>query len=303
MVKILKTIKKSPVCLINGIAADFLSIDDRSIHYGDGLFETILCNHRRLYYWSQHFNRLRDSAGRLNIDCPDEQSLLDDVRVLLADTAESCVIKIILSRGSSGRGYRYDKDISANRIVMRSAVEHFHSSLLSKQLLSGDLFLCQQQVSINRNLAGIKHLNRLENVMARNELNVKAKAGTSTRAQQFADGLMLNDYLHVIEGTMSNLFAVKDGILLTPDLSVSGICGVMRQHILALSAELRIETVIKDITLDELKNMDEIFICNSVIGIKSIDKFEGVNLHKPGISNRIFNAILDHREVDFRTLC
>ena len=299
MVNTLKTIKKSPVCLINGIAADFLSIDDRSIHYGDGLFETVLCDDRRIYYWSQHFSRLKESADRLNIDCPDEQTLLDDIRMLLADTAESCVIKIILSRGSSGRGYLYEKGISANRVVMRSAVDRLHSSLLSKKLLSGDLFLCQQQVSINRNLAGIKHLNRLENVMARNELNIKTKG----RAQPFADGLMLNDNGHVIEGTMSNLFAVKDGVLLTPDLSVSGICGIMRQRILALAAELHIETIIKDITLDELKNMDELFICNSVIGIKSIDNFESVNLDKPGISSVVFNAILEHRETGFRILC
>ena len=98
---------KIPVnSLINGIASDYLTINDRSIHYGDGLFETILCNNNKLYYWSQHFQRLQTSAEKLKIACPQEQLLLDDIAKLLdknesgSNSEAACAIKIIVSRGA-----------------------------------------------------------------------------------------------------------------------------------------------------------------------------------------------------------
>ncbi len=222
--------------MINGIASDYLTINDRSIHYGDGLFETILCNNNKLYYWSQHFQRLQTSAEKLKIACPQEQLLLDDIAKLLdknksgSNSEAACAIKIIVSRGAGERGYQFSKNTTASRIVLLSAVEAAHSSLLSNQLLSGELFICKQQVSINENLAGIKHLNRLENVLARNEWNDKAK-------KNIIDGLMLNANQHVIEGTMSNLFAIKDKQLFTPDLGLSGVNGIMREIIIDLASK------------------------------------------------------------------
>ena len=101
--------------------------------------------------------------------------------------------------------------------------------LLPVKLLSGDLCFCEQQVSINENLAGLKHLNRLENVMARNEW------GHRSTESNIIDGLMLNANQYVIEGCMSNLFAVRNNELLTPDLSVSGVKGIMREVIIDLA--------------------------------------------------------------------
>jgi len=281
--------------MINGITSDYLTINDRSIHYGDGLFETILCHNNKLYYWPQHFQRLQTSAEQLKIVCPQEQLLLDDIAKLLdknesgSNSEAACAIKIIISRGAGERGYQFSKNTAASRIVLLSAVEAGHSSLLSNQLLSGELFICKQQVSINENLAGIKHLNRLENVLARNEWNDKAK-------NNVIDGLMLNANQHVIEGTMSNLFAIKDKQLFTPCLSLSGINGIMRGVIIELTDKSNIKTSSINLTLDDLSSMDELFISNSLIAMKAVTKLGDSVYKDQAVTNMIFTELLNDKE-------
>jgi len=275
--------------LINGVMSDYLNVNDRSIHYGDGLFETILCHNNKLYYWSQHFLRLQTSAEKLKIACPQEQVLLEDIAKLLKKKSEknkskdesACAIKIILSRGAGERGYKFSKEISANRFVSLSGLAIEYSSLLSKKLYSGKLFLCEQQVSINKNLAGLKHLNRLENVLARNEWH-----------SDHIDGLMLDANQHVIEGTMSNLFAIKDNRLFTPDLGLSGVRGIMRDAIMRSAHKNNIETVVSTITLDALYDMDECFISNSLIGMKSVTNLGEATYNTQGVTNVIFKDLL-----------
>ncbi len=275
--------------LINGIATDYLNINDRSIHYGDGLFETILCDSSKLYYWRQHFQRLQTSAQRLKMACPPEQVLLDDIDKLLDSNrhgpASVCAIKIIVSRGVGERGYKFSKNAATNRFVLLSALETDYSSLLSEELLSGELYLCEQQVSINKNLAGLKHLNRLENVMARNEWS-----------SDHIDGLMLNANQHVIEGTMSNLFSVKENQLYTPDLTLSGVSGIMREIIIDLAGKINIKTTVKNMTIDDLSAMDELFISNSLAGIRSVNKLCDRLYEKQDITNRIFGELLKTKE-------
>ena len=175
---------------------------------------------------------------------------------------------------------------------MISELAQDYSSLLSRQLLSGDLFLCQQQASINKSTAGLKHLNRLENVLARNEWADEA----------FIDGLMLNHNSHVIEATMSNLFAIEDHRLMTPDLSLSGVNGIMRRVILNIADELNIKTVVEDIPLENIMNADELFISNSLIGIKSIDTFNDKTFGEPSVTKNIFDELISSVENNAKKL-
>jgi len=275
--------------LINGLPADYLNINDRSIHYGDGLFETILCCNNHLYFWQQHFQRLQFSAKKLKLACPDEKLLLKDIRELLEKNENSAnnnyVVKIIISRGNSERGYHFANKSEQTRIVILSAIETNYSSILSRELLSGDLYICEQQVSINKNLAGLKHLNRLENVLARNEWNTG-----------YIDGLMLNNNQHVIEGTMSNLFAVKNNQLYTPDLELSGVNGIMREIIIDLASKSNINTSVVDLTINDLSTMNELFISNSLIGIKSINKLCDWTYSKHNVTKNIFSELLKTKE-------
>jgi 4-amino-4-deoxychorismate lyase len=299
--------------LINGIKADYLNVNDRSIHYGDGLFETILCSDNKLYYWQQHFNRLQQSAEKLQFPCVDfqalEQQLLDDVSLLLAASNKSdhkktidhnnFSIKIILTRGIGERGYQYKKNSRLNRLVFLSEIDKDYSTLLSGKMSAGELLICKQQASINESLAGLKHLNRLENVLARNEwggLVDNNRADNNKTSKNIIDGLMLNANGFVIEGSMSNLFAVKDKQLFTPDISQSGIKGVIREVVIDIAQAQNIKLSIKNITLEELKDMDEIFISNSLIGIKSVNKLDGVLFETHDLTNKIFDDLIETKD-------
>lgn len=285
--------KSSNTILINGIAADYLHVNNRAIHYGDGLFETILCDNKQLLFWPQHYQRLQSSSARLKINCPDEYLLLADIKTLVDNTEQALdskyVIKIIISRGVSERGYHFDKNSKETRIVMLSALDSDYSSLTSGRLLAGELYLCEQQVSINKNLAGIKHLNRLDNILARNEWENSA---TTT----IIDGLMLNANAHVIEGTMSNLFAVKGKQLITPNLEYSGVNGVMRDVIIDIAKQNAIDVSISDMTLEKLLSMDECFISNSLIGIKAVDRIDGTTYQSDKLTKLIFEQLLKTKD-------
>jgi 4-amino-4-deoxychorismate lyase len=280
--------------MINGIAADYLNVNDRAIHYGDGIFETILCSNNSLFFWQQHYQRLKKSAEKLKLNCPDEKILLDDIVRLLGENQLSkknvYSVKIILTRGMAERGYRFvpnrhTKTCDVNRLVLLSEIQASYSSLVSGKLFSGELCQCKQQASINEDLAGLKHLNRMENVLARNEWN-----------DEYLDGLMINANKHVIEGSMSNLFAVKNNQLFTPDLSQSGVKGVMREVIMLLAEKNNIQLSIINISIDELSLMDELFITNSLIGMKSVNKLGDTSYTETTVTNTIFNNLINIKE-------
>lgn len=276
--------------MINGVVTDYLNINDRAIHYGDGLFETVLCSNRQLYYWPQHYQRLSASCEKIKIGRPDEWLLLDDIKNLLLNNADSAVknfaIKIIVTRGAGKRGYQADPSARPNRLVLLSEIDGGYSSILSGRLLSGSLYLCEQQVAINQGLAGMKHLNRLENVLARNEWQ-----GEACEAD-IIDGLMRNANNFVIEGTMSNLFAVKNKQLFTPDLTQSGVKGVMRDEIINIAKHGGVKISVANLVVDELLDMDELFVTNSLIGMKSINRFVDREFTKNEITKSIFEKLL-----------
>lgn len=280
--------KPNNMVLINGIPAEFLNINDRAIHYGDGLFETILYQNGKLLYWKQHYQRLQSSADKLKMVCPDELLLLNDIENILNDTAANTIlaIKIIISRGAGERGYQFKAGNSLTRIVMASAIDTDYSSLTATRLLSGNLFICEQQVSINEGLAGIKHLNRLENVLARNEWQ------TNATNNKIIDGLMLNANHHVIEATMSNLFVVKDGRLITPGLKQSGVSGIMRDVIIDVASKNKITTTVTDLTMEEVITMDECFISNSLIGMKVVNNIADHKFPSDSIAKLLFSNLL-----------
>ena len=227
---------------------------DRGLHYGDGLFETIACIDGKLQFWHEHLERMRSGALRLGIETAAIDHFENDVLSLLEkNNISHCVIKLVLTRGESDRGYRSASPQKTTRIVFISDLPQFSESYNTQGIKAR---FCQQPVSKNSALAGIKHLNRLDNVLARNEWR-----------DEYQEGLMLDESGHVVEGTMSNVFAVKNNQLLTPSLNSSGVDGIIRGQILAIARELDVETQILEIKKSDMESMDEIFVCNSLIGI------------------------------------
>ena len=169
--------------------------------------------------------------------------------------SENCVVKLILSRGESSRGYSFKDDIRPIRMVIVSELER------NKQDMKFNLDFCTSGFNSNPKLAGIKHCNRLEQVIAR--ANIKGD-----------DGIMLDENQNVISVTQGNIFCVQGNRLITPNLDKCGIEGTRRAVILKIVVDLGFDVIIKTLSVNELLQSDEIFISNSVQGVCSVSQIE-----------------------------
>lgn len=244
--------------LVNGhastLAAQQIATDDRGFNYGDGLFETMLCRAGAVRLLDAHLNRLRQDCGRLGIKCPDDTLLRTEIDTLCS-TAHECVIKLVLTRGSGGRGYRPAADTTTTRVL----------SLHSIPAASADdqvtVRWCDTRLGRNAALAGIKHLNRLEQVLAQREWDDPV----------IAESLMLDTEGEVVCGTMSNVFIVSEGVLVTPDLRFSGVRGVMRGEVLRVAREIGLPTSEEPLWPHDVASADEVFITSAVRGIRNVN--------------------------------
>ncbi len=239
--------------LINGEAKNTVSSMDRGLQFGDGLFETLAVVDGDIKYWSFHWQRLTLGCERLFLPVPDEEAIKKEIYSLLKKQTKQ-VIKLIYTRGESVRGYRFTQS-KPTRIILQSSWPEFDKKNTKEGI---ELYPCVTKLSHQPLLAGLKHLNRLENVLARNEWN----------DQKIAEGLLLDIKSYVIEGTMSNLFMVKNGILYTPGLTNCGVAGVTRQRIICQEKNVNV----CNISMDRLVEADEVFMCNSLIGIWPVNK-------------------------------
>lgn len=237
--------------LVNGWPAQSLDTADRGLAYGDGVFRTMLVREGRVLNWARHYRLLVRDCGMLAIAPPAEALVLEEIRRL---APASATVKVIVTRGSSGRGYAYAEDIQPSRIVVAYpsiavAPEAAEAGIAARRC---DLVLAEQP-----RLAGVKSLNRLENVLARAEW----------RDPAVREGFIADAAGRVIEGTMSNVFVVKAGAVATPDLSRCGVIGAQRERVRDLLAAEGVACAVRDIPFAELASADEIFVTNSVIGI------------------------------------
>lgn len=268
---------------INGISAEHISIMDRGLHYGDGLFETIACVEGKLQFWEDHIDRMSEGAKVLGIECPLGSVFLSDINTLLSDKRGRHVVKILLTRGQmggmGGRGYKYSATQQPSRIIIINEWPVHTDAPTS----GAHLCMCAHPISINANLSGIKHLNRLDNVLARNEWE-----------DEFHEGLMSDINGHIIEGTMSNVFGIKNECLYTPLLDHCGINGIIRKHIIDIAKNIDMPLHISNMSKDDLYSMDEIFITNSIIGLWPVSLINDKNI-KLGNSTNIFYNELQKR--------
>ena len=202
---------------VDGRAADRVASADRGLQYGDGLFETISCVGGRPRWLEWHLRRLRRGCERLGIGFQDFDALGSEI-ASRAEGQGRCILKLILTRGSaSRRGYRPAGDEAPTRILSR----HAWPAEATASVVDFPVGVCGVRLGINPHLAGLKHLNRLEQVLAQQSLQ-----GTSRE-----ETLMLSSAGHVIGGSMSNLFLADEAGLSTPLLQDCGVEGIMRELI------------------------------------------------------------------------
>lgn len=247
------------LALYNGTPAQALPLSNRASAYGDGLFETIKVDSGRAQFLAQHLQRLQRDCLRLDIAL-DLSALRAEIARLLSANG-SGILKITVARESALRGYFAAPHLPAAR-WLQFFPQQFSDDANARSGVA--VRVCRQQLAEQPVLAGMKHLNRLEQVLARSEWSDSA----------IAEGLMLDRSGRLIEGTMSNLFIVRDGVLLTPRLHRCGVAGVMREVILTQLAPTLIESTEADLLLADLDAADEVFLCNSVFGIWPVRKIE-----------------------------
>jgi 4-amino-4-deoxychorismate lyase len=240
--------------LVNGApvrdATCAISVEERGLTYGDGVFETMRLEANSVRFFDRHLARLRIGCDRLGIKAPEDPVLREDIAVLVRNQRDG-VVKLIVTRGAGGRGYRPVPALTPTRVAILYPPNN------NAAVNGVEVRWCTTRLARNRLLAGIKHLNRLEQVLAQNEW---------TEAH-IAEGLMLDTEGELICGTSTNVFIVSDGALVTPDLQFSGVRGVMREQVIKLALSEGVAVEERPLRPDDLLAASEAFLTNAVRGI------------------------------------
>lgn len=246
-----------------------ISIRDRALQYGDGVFETLRIVDGEIPMWKYHQQRLKNAQQILGLPLDEFFAQWPSfMSEQLANLKNACA-KLVISRGEGPRGYKIPPQTSLNwwltvtDLPVRETKNEFK------------LTLCRHALSRQPRLAGLKHLNRLDQVLARSEW---------TEQDDFDEGIMFNLDGDVIEGTMSNIFWLKSGQLFTPDLSQEGIDGCVRRWVIdqcaqnsnaATKSVTKSVIIEKDAKLDQLLTADAVFLTNSLMGIQTVSQIDG----------------------------
>jgi 4-amino-4-deoxychorismate lyase len=254
--------------LINGSFDATISPFDRGFAYGDGVFRTLVMRNGVPESWPLHYQKLVADCAAINIVCPSAELLMSDLQQLfLLD--EVAVAKIIITRGEGNRGYTPPPITAPMRVVSKSAMPEYPTERFSEGV---NLHVCETRLPLQPKLAGVKHLNRLENVLARMEWNDPA----------IADGILLDTNDNVIECTAANIFARFGDMLITPSLAQCGVAGVTRQRIIELAHTFSLKISVETFDLKKLFAADEVIICNSIYGAWQVRKIDDKTLKTHG---------------------
>jgi 4-amino-4-deoxychorismate lyase len=246
--------------LVNGSPSNVISIRNRGLLYGDGVFRTMRVANGQSQHWLLHYQKLHHDCTALGIVCPDFALLSAELENLLSSQTD-CAIKLIVTRGISTRGYAPFTQTTPTRIWDVAPLPDYPAEWATHGIKAR---LCQLRLSQQPRLAGIKHLNRLENVLAASEWS----------DAEIAEGLLMDADGNVIEGVRSNLFAVLNGTLTTPSLLGCGVAGIQRDRVNAWANTNNVPLEIRALSWDEVINADELFIVNSLIGVWPIRELE-----------------------------
>jgi 4-amino-4-deoxychorismate lyase len=259
--------------LINGAPCDTISVNDRGLLYGDGVFRTLRLCEGKILQWQRHYARLLKDCNSIRLPCPSESLLLGELKCLIQGNADG-ILKIIVTRGAAQRGYTPPHQADATRILSLSPTPVFPQTFSKAGVR---MHLCQLRLGHQPRLAGVKHLNRLENVLAAAEWD----------DPDIGEGLLLDESGYVIEGVRSNIFMVKQGDLITPHLSRCGVSGVQRERIGEWATQQGMAYKSIDVTLQDLLDADEVFLANSVIGVWPVREISGCQWHHHPVAKTI----------------
>lgn len=279
---------------VNGRPATTLASEDRGLLYGDGLFETIAIRQGQPCLWRAHLARLATGTARLGIPLPDPAQWRAEVAALLAAAGHPtrATLKLILTRGCGARGYAPPPAPCPTRLLLLYR-DGLHPPWPRAWEQAGvHLRYCRTRLGSNPALAGVKHLNRLEQVLARAEW---PKPEATAAADSIAEGLMLDHHGDLICGTMTNLFVIgADGSLCTPALTQAGVAGTVRDLVLRCAAELGLRVTCRRLQPTMLPTARGAFLTNALIGLWPVRRIANLNLDPqalpPALATRVRQA-------------
>lgn len=253
----------APRVLVDGLPGSAVSVSDRGVCYGDGLFETVRFVRGHAPLWARHMQRLEDSCMRLRMPAPASELLRRDAAIVTQDM-DDAVVRITVTRGAGPRGYAPPPSPSCTRVVAAFDAPTTAADVVERGIR---MRWCETRLAIQPLLAGMKHLNRLEQVMARGEWSDPS----------IAEGVMLDQDGRVISATAANLFAVIDGVLVTPSLERCGVAGVARAEVITAWPGARLV----EMRPSDLRQASEVFLSSSVRGILPVQAVDDT-VYVPG---------------------
>ena len=250
---------------------------DRGLAYGDGLFETMAARDGRIRWLDLHLDRLEEGCRRLEIPPPPRSLVAREIDAHCPRQGRA-VVKLILTRGPGVRGYLPPEPATPTRVLAISPWPEYHESHYRHGI---SMRVCQLRLGENPALAGIKHLCRLEQVLAQLEL----------RGHPVQQGVLLDTRGYVVGGTSSNVFAVRGAELRTPSLARCGIKGVMRRAVLEAARTLGLRAEERELELVDLFAADELFVTNSLFGIWPVTDVDGRRFAIGAITERLMTHL------------
>jgi 4-amino-4-deoxychorismate lyase len=263
---------------VDGIATDTVYVRERGLHYGDGLFETIACPQGVPRFLELHLARLREGCERLRIETPAAAALAREVHALLTPGVPA-VVKLLVTRGvAQQRGYAASGRERPSRIALRYP---WPAPPAAASRAGVRVRLATLRLGENPHLAGLKHLNRLEQVLARAEWH----------DPDIAEALLFSSSGRLISGTMSNVFLVRDGRLVTPRTDLCGVAGIMRRVVLQEAPACGIAATQEVLRLEDLQGAQEVFLTNALTGIRPVRELAGMTLIPGPVTARLQGQI------------
>ena len=251
--------KRSHITLVNGVETSAVTIADRGLSYGDGLFETMRVVAGKIPLLKLHLERFERGVHCLKLGPPktlrrEFKKTVEQVLTQLADNnlTNNALVKIMVTRGCGGIGYLPPDKAECTFICQAFNIPEYPSEYTNKGI---QVKIIQHRLPAHPALAGIKHLNRLDQVLASQELNGEQ------------EGLVFDQSNHLVEGLKSNVLVFEGRQVLTPSLEYCGVQGTLRQYLIGHAKELGFEILVGKIDKDRLKSADGVSMINSVFGL------------------------------------
>lgn len=250
---------------------------DRGLAFGDGLFETMAVTDGEIRWLPLHLDRLEHGCLRLAIPVPARAIIERELRTHCPSEGRA-VAKLIVTRGAGPRGYAAPEPAVPTRVLGISPWPDFPAARYREGIA---VRVCEMRLGENPALAGLKHLSRLEQVLAQFEL----------KSHSVDQGLLLDTSDNVVGGTSCNLFAVFGAELVTPTLLRSGIKGVMRRAVLEAATTLGIRCAERDLKLAHIASADELFMTNALIGVWPVALLEAQRFAVGPVTKRLMDHL------------